>query len=553
MDLRLYLRVIGRFWALVALGVALAVALAFVSFLRLDFHKSPHVTYRQSETWKGTEVLMLTQRGFPWGRSVYPYVFDRKTGQLIPSTRFADPSRFTSLAVFYAELANSDAVRALVTHGRPLAGTYTAKPVVNRAGGDVGATPITQIVPLIEVDGYARTPGASLSLARRVSDGLRTYLRSSQAAAAIPPEQRIDVQVLSTARTATLARGRRLTIPIIAFLGVLIVTIGLAFVLENLWPRAERQPAPETADQETSGRGPSEPTPEPTPAPSLALAAHDPPAPETVAANGGGLPGAHRTAALGRRLREARVGRGLDLRDVQAHIDVPTRSLRALESERFDLLPGEEEGRHALRSYAELLELDPEPVIGEFDAKLAANGTPSHVRSGGNGRRWRRTRAVSLPISLLAVTLAVGLLSMFWRGWLFNQAAAGNVVTSVRPVAPPRPTAPPEPVAAASRSAVAITVAPVPRRKLARLVVSASRGSSWLVVRNRWNHGKVLFAGVLAQGRTVDFRRLRLWVRLGAASNLDVTVNGARPAAGLYGTVDSLVTASGLRKVPLTL
>jgi hypothetical protein len=73
------------------------------------------------------------------------------------------------------------------------------------------------------------------------------------------------------------------------------------------------------------------------------------------------------------------------------------------------------------------------------------------------------------------------------------------------------------------------------------------------VVRNRWNHGKVLFAGVLAQGRTVDFRRLRLWVRLGAASNLDVTVNGARPAAGLYGTVDSLVTASGLRKVPLTL
>jgi hypothetical protein len=85
------------------------------------------------------------------------------------------------------------------------------------------------------------------------------------------------------------------------------------------------------------------------------------------------------------------------------------------------------------------------------------------------------------------------------------------------------------------------------------LAVSAARGSSWLVVRNRWSHGKVLYAGVLPQGQTVRFRRLQLWVRLGAASNLDVSVNGLHPDAELNGTLDALVTRSGLRKVPLTL
>ena len=71
-DLRLYLRVIRRFWPLVALGTAVALVLSFISYFRVDFHQSPHVTYRQHETWKGTEILVLTQRGFPWGRSVYP-------------------------------------------------------------------------------------------------------------------------------------------------------------------------------------------------------------------------------------------------------------------------------------------------------------------------------------------------------------------------------------------------------------------------------------------------------------------------------------------------
>ena len=112
----------------------------------------------------------------------------KKTGLLVPSSAFADPSRFTSLAVFYAQLANSDAVRAQVK-GLQLGGTYSASPVANSIGGGLGAQPITQLVPLIQVDGFARTPSGrfeSQEVSRRPSGatsdrarGEPTYLRSS--------------------------------------------------------------------------------------------------------------------------------------------------------------------------------------------------------------------------------------------------------------------------------------------------------------------------------------------------------------------------------------
>ena len=560
MDLRLYLRVIRRFWSLVALGTTLAGALAFISFFRVDVHSSPHVAYRQHETWKGKEILMLTQRGFPWGRSVYPYVLDKKTGQLTPSTRFADPSRFTALAVFYSELANSDAVRAAVTRGGRLEGSYSASPVVNSAGSTVGSQSITQLVPLVEIDGFARTPERALYIARRVSGALRDYLQRSQTSAAIPPKQRIVVQVLSKARKATLARGRRLTVPIIVFLAGLIATLGLAFALENLHPRAHTafepkgpepvgEPSPDTSEGMVDDPEPSAPAEADDPG----AAGFGPGPPIAVTAfNGSGSPGRNPWPTLGRRLREARVRRGLDLPLVGARIEVPTRCLRALEAERFDLLPGSEEGRRALRSYVELLELDPEPCLGEFDARVAAPAEPAApaVPRG----RWKRARAMSLPVLLLVATIAVALLSLFWRGWLFKQAAAGTVDL---PVAPSRATLPsaasvpldrPRPASKPVHRPVTPT-----RSRIARIVVAAARGDSWLVVRAGSSHGRILFAGVLSEGRTVRFRSAKLWVRLGAATNLDLSVNGSRLDTGLYGTLDALVTPSGFRKVPLAL
>jgi cytoskeleton protein RodZ len=574
LDLRTFFRVIRRFWPLVAVGAVLAVALSFISFFRVDITGKPHVTYRQHETWKGTEVLLLTQRGFPWGRTIYPYRISKKTGLQIPAAPFADPGRFTSLAVFYAQLANSDAVRALVAKAGRLGGTYSASPVVKSVGGGPGTQPITQLVPLIQIDGFARTPPQALGIARRVSQALRSYLERRQTGAGIPAKQRIVVQVLSTARKATLARGRRLTIPLIAFLGTLIATLGLAFVLENLRPRTHADP--ERADSEPAGEPPSDSAVTPWTGgrgndesrpgaraeagsralPGLSYLAASPSPRIDGQVQAPASSSSDLTTAMGGRLREARLRRGLDLPMVEARIDVQTKYLRALESERFDLLPEGEGARGALRDYAEHLELDPEPYLSEFDARVATLERPvlPDVR---RKRRSTKAKALSLPIPMLIAAIALSMVLLSGGGSQLKRAAE-SASAAPSSTASPRsgsrsPTDTPDFRARRAEVAVAALARAKPptRRHLGRLVIEAQRGDSWLTVRVSSIHGRVLYTGNLAKGRTLRLAGKRLWVRVGAATNVDLSVNGSRPDVDLYGTFDALVTPAGFKKVPL--
>lgn len=81
---------------------------------------------------------------------------------------------------------------------------------------------------------------------------------------------------------------------------------------------------------------------------------------------------------------------------------------------------------------------------------------------------------------------------------------------------------------------------------LANLRIVAVRGSCWIQVRDASGHGRIRFAGSLPRGGGLHLRGPRLWVRLVAAGNVDVTLNG-RPQLGLStGTVDLVVSPSGL-------
>jgi hypothetical protein len=227
-DLRLYARVIWRFRLLVVTGLLLACGLAFLSFFNVS---SAGVRYRQSEIYKSSTMVLLTQRGFPWGRT------------LTPDT--VDASRFTALAPFYAQLANGDEVRALVRRSGPLNGIFTATPVL-----DETSTP-RQGLPFISVDAFASTGPGAVRLSRRVTKAFQTFLGRNQRAARIPTNQRVVVQVVNQARKAKLVEGRKLTLPIVVFLTVMIATLGLAFLLENLRPRLRQLPA-ETSEEAAS-------------------------------------------------------------------------------------------------------------------------------------------------------------------------------------------------------------------------------------------------------------------------------------------------------------
>lgn len=220
MDLALYARVIWRFRLIVAAGVVLAVVLSALS-------------YRTATTWQSTETLLVTQRGFPQGRTVLPGGTSSgqgSSGHPALGTTFADPQRFSQLALFYSQLANSDAVQLMVAR-RGLKGAMTAQPAVlgNSLGGG--------LLPFITILGTAAGPQTAVRIAEEGASAFQRYLDEQQTAAAIPINQRVVVQVVNRARDAVILQGPKKTLPVVIFLTVLIAALGLAFVLENLRPR----------------------------------------------------------------------------------------------------------------------------------------------------------------------------------------------------------------------------------------------------------------------------------------------------------------------------
>jgi RodZ C-terminal domain len=104
--------------------------------------------------------------------------------------------------------------------------------------------------------------------------------------------------------------------------------------------------------------------------------------------------------------------------------------------------------------------------------------------------------------------------------------------------------------ATTSAATVGTSTEPAAQAQLARLVLTATRGDCWVVVRSRSARGKVIFAGLVTQGTKKRFAGARLWFRLGAAGNVSGRVNGARFALP-PGTPTLLATAAGVRVLAL--
>ena len=124
----------------------------------------------------------------------------------------------------------------------------------------------------------------------------------------------------------------------------------------------------------------------------------------------------------------------------------------------------------------------------------------------------------------------------------------GNSSDGAEPIANPPP---PPPAATAPETTTtpppATTTGRQPRRGDVTLVVTASRGESLVAVRVDSEDGESLFEGVLAQGRSIRRFRPRLWIRLGAAENVDLTLNGQPVERLQAGPLDLIATPGQLQ------
>src|SRR3954452_6561845 len=230
MDLQLYARVIWRFRTVAGIGVGLAFLLALFSFVKVGPHG---VSFRQSEQWAAYSKVFVTQRGFPWGRLDAAQGVPVDADKTLPPShrsRFADPLRFSSLAITYSNLVGSDAVQRLIDKRGPLPGNVEAAPLyVNGNTGDA--------LPFISIAGLSDSPGHALELTRRATGALKAYVLRQQVRSKIEPKDRVQLRTVAAASQLKLLAGRSKTLPVVVFLTVLMAAFGLCFLLENLRPR----------------------------------------------------------------------------------------------------------------------------------------------------------------------------------------------------------------------------------------------------------------------------------------------------------------------------
>ena len=75
---------------------------------------------------------------------------------------------------------------------------------------------------------------------------------------------------------------------------------------------------------------------------------------------------------IGSSLKEARLRQGVDLNEAEAATKVRAKYLRALEDERFEILPAQTYVKGFLRAYADYLGLDGQLYVDEFNSRYVA-------------------------------------------------------------------------------------------------------------------------------------------------------------------------------------
>jgi cytoskeleton protein RodZ len=124
--------------------------------------------------------------------------------------------------------------------------------------------------------------------------------------------------------------------------------------------------------------------------------------------------------SIGETLREARMRQRLDIADVEARTKIRAKYLRALENEEFGMLPGPTFVKTFLRTYAEMLGLDPHALVEEYragfereDEMEAPLGPPAVAgRDRRHGPRIGPGSLILLVlVAIVAVLVAIGLAS----------------------------------------------------------------------------------------------------------------------------------------------
>jgi hypothetical protein len=258
MNLLRHLGVLWRGRGILAIGIVVAIAMAVLAVFKVSVDGGPSLKWRKPETWADSTKLLITQPGFPWGRSVLGTEGDAGSdasalGQADASAttgkdadgkavQFADPSRFSYLAWIYSHFLMGDEVRhSLGT--LPKDAEILASPLT--AGGNLSAGAL----PIIGLTTQAQSQAEAIQLNQGATAALETYLRQQQDQTKTPTSDRVVVSVVDHP-PAALVKGHSPDLGVIAFILVMAAAVSVVYLRENI--RVHRRLEAEAAEDPTA-------------------------------------------------------------------------------------------------------------------------------------------------------------------------------------------------------------------------------------------------------------------------------------------------------------
>ncbi len=163
---------------------------------------------------------------------------------------------------------------------------------------------------------------------------------------------------------------------------------------------------------------------------------------------------------FGEHLKREREMRGVSLEEISAATRINTRFLEAIESERWDQLPGGVFNRGFIRSIARYLGMDEDSLVAEYDLDVKGNGNSHHapvfpVRHTGAAAETiasRNWQPAAVALAALVILIAAGIVAVHYRTKISSglQRAAHVVAARVHRLhAKPHASAPDQNVSAA--------------------------------------------------------------------------------------------------------
>ena len=227
---------------------------------------------------------------------------------------------------------------------------------------------------------------------------------------------------------------------------------------------------------------------------------------------------------IGSSLREARSRRQLAVTQVEQATKIRGKYLRALEEERFDLLPSQTYVKGFLRTYADYLGLDGQLYVDEYNSRFVTGDELGPRRGSARDQAHERDRRLQAGVVLIALAVVAVLTVVVISAW--KASGSGNEAPRVvKHHSAPR------------RAAV----------PAAYLEITAVRGPSKVIVNRAGVGGKILFEGTLERGDTQAFTGRRFWLNVGAPENLVIRVGGRRVHVAGYRPWVLTVTPAGWR------